>query len=237
MFLFLIARAVFLRALVLSLFLSTFFSTAQACQALRLVQEGDLIFQGKGSETNRLIARSTMTWTSHVGVVLKQEGQWKVVHATPPHVKSEGLCKFIGNGGSHAVLRVKNGITPSQVERLSRDALEAVQLKIPYDTTHLDVSGKTHCSKFIHELFANQGIKIGYWQSLSSIAAEFLGSESEKQELIKKWDKKFGGMLLGGNMVTRAWAWSYKTVTPASQLRDTDLAVVSCSVSRCLEKL
>lgn len=213
-------------------------ATALACNLPTGLREGDVVFRGNnGSPTSRLIAETTQSWTHHVGILMKKNGGWVVYHAIPPHVTYDNVCKFIAKG-QWAILSHKQPLSEREVETIRDDAEDAVRKKIEYDLTNLDAANKTHCSKFVHTLFQGVRRTVGVWQSLRAIAAEYTGSAAKKQSLIQQWDERFHGALLGGNALTRAYAWSKQTVTPASLLRDSELSIVKCTVgTKCLDKM
>lgn len=202
---------------------------AHACnKSQQQLRQGDIVFLEKGSALNRMIARTTNTWTSHVGVAFEENGRWVVYHATSPTVRKDSFCAFLATSTNHALFRYKSGLSESQVARMLAFARKHAEAKTPYDETHQNAAGKTHCSKFAYDILSQAGLTIGRWQSFLSIRDEFVGSPQEKEQLLKAWDQKLG---LGGGSYFKLW-WA-QTVTPASQLRDSDLTEVRCTVSDC----
>lgn len=90
-----------------------------------LLQSGDLIFIERRGWFYRQIARATDSWTSQVGLALRDEdGRWFVYEGGVPLVRRVSLEAFIGRtrGNRFAVRRLVPAPTKAQVSELRRAA-------------------------------------------------------------------------------------------------------------------
>lgn len=175
------------------------------------MQEGDIIFISIDSFLYRQVAKGTGSWTSHVGFIVREDNEWFVLESAVPKVTRCPLRKFLARTTHNeiSVMRVKEGLTPSQVDKLKHAAAEKMgryyHLGFKYD------SKRQFCSKFVHLTFKEAlGIEIGKVQTLEVLLQE------NPQASVNFWRCWYLGFV----------PWQRKTITPASQLNDPKLVPV-----------
>ena len=173
--------------------------------------EGDIIFISIDSFLYRQVAKGTGSWTSHVGFIVREDDEWYVMESAVPKVTRCPLRKFLARTVDNevSIMRVKEGLSPQQVQRLKTTALERMgqfyHLGFKFD------SQRQFCSKFVYLTFKEAlGIEIGKVQTLEILL------EENPQASVSFWRCWFFGLI----------PWQRKTITPASQLLDPKLRAV-----------
>ncbi len=171
-----------------------------------LLNEGDLIFIDIPSFLFRRVARSTRSWTSHVGVALKgSDGDWQVSESRIPFSRVTPLDKFINRSmdGHFEIKRLARSLRQTETEMICRTAVENHRrlygLGFDFDSQRL------FCSKHVFEAYRAAGLEVGKLQTFQQIL-----EENPEADAIRFWKFWFFGSV----------PWSRRTVTPASQLND-----------------
>lgn len=175
------------------------------------LQEGDILFISINSFLYKQVARGTGSWCSHVGFVVREQGEWFVMESAVPVVKRSPLRSFLSKTCEDqvAIRRLKSGVSSDQIGRLKTEAEKRLgafyHLGFKYD------SKRQFCSKFVHECFRDAlGIKLGKVETLEVLL------EQNPQASVGFWRAWYFGMI----------PWQRRTLTPASQLADDALETV-----------
>ena len=175
------------------------------------LQEGDILFISINSFLYKQVARGTGSWCSHVGFVVREQGEWFVMESAVPVVKRSPLRSFLSKTCEDqvAIRRLKSGVSSDQIDRLKAEAEKRLgtfyHLGFKYD------SKRQFCSKFVHECFRDAlGIKLGKVETLEVLL------EQNPQASVGFWRAWYFGLI----------PWQRRTLTPASQLADDALETV-----------
>ncbi len=170
------------------------------------VKEGDLVFVEIGNKLFENVAKTQGHWASHIGVALKDQGQWVVAESTIPFSKMTPLCQFVKKGyQTHLTLkRYKKELSQNDLDRLHSAAIE--RMGILYHTGFKLHSNRLFCSKFVDQIFEQAiGINVGKTQTFKELL-----EKSPHPEVTNFWKWWFYGFI----------PWSRETLTPASQVQD-----------------
>ena len=168
------------------------------------LSEGDLVFIRSGSYLYGQVAHLTRTWTSHVGVLFKDQiDQWVVAESRIPRVVYTPLSSFLMRSarGLFAIERMRDGISEEGALELKRAADRRMGMKysLGFD---FDSQGE-FCSKFAYEIYREVlGVEIGRVETFREVV--------EKSEDARLW---FWRCFFFGSI-----PWNRRTVTPASIL-------------------
>ncbi|MBE9397022.1 hypothetical protein IOQ59_07075 [Pontibacterium sp. N1Y112] len=175
------------------------------------LQEGDILFISINSFLYKQVARGTGSWCSHVGFVVREQGEWFVMESAVPVVKRSPLRSFLSKTCEDqvAIRRLKSGVSSDQIDRLKAEAEKRLgtfyHLGFKYD------SKRQFCSKFVHECFRDAlDIKLGKVETLEVLL------EQNPQASVGFWRAWYFGLI----------PWQRRTLTPASQLADDALETV-----------
>src|SRR5262249_56748287 len=89
------------------------------------LQIGDIVFIRIGNFLYRRVADATRSWTSHVGMIIRREGdEWIVAESAVPLSRYYPLLGFIGRsaGSQCAIKRLKSPMDTSAPKRLQVEA-------------------------------------------------------------------------------------------------------------------
>lgn len=181
------------------------------------LEPGDLIFVERKSFVFRRVSEISQSWTSHVGIVLPDErtGELVVFESCVPLVKRTPICKFMTRpvGERVEVRRLKGGLTPSQIDTLTRVAKS--HLGRLYDTGfNLESKKRMFCSRFVYEVYRSIGIEVGKSETFGELAMgamQLMNTDQQRESLINFWKRWF---------LTNSPPVDRPTITPATQLRD-----------------
>lgn len=189
-----------------------FSSWEQACDATKEnIQQGDLIFLDIPNFIFRNIAISTKTWTSHVGIVFKNNsGDWIVSESKVPISKEIPLCEYLRSSSKFRfeVKRLGRNLSNEEVAIMKKkaDSLLGKLYTFGFDFE----SKRMFCSKFAYLIFQAIGVEVGKIESFKQL------QEQDLMASTKFWKIWFLGSI----------PMSRKTVTPASQLMDSKFFTV-----------
>lgn len=185
-------------------------SSASECQKVsQLLKEGDLVFFGLHHTVFLELAKATKSWASHVGIVIKgKNGKWEVAESVIPYSRTTGFCKFIQRGykAYYEIYRLKKNWQADEIRKLHQNI--QARLGLPYDVWFNFNGSRQFCSKFVYEVFNDsKGIEVGQRQTFEDL-----------RKLNPTYDFTFWGYWYGGEV-----PWQQVTVSPGSQLQDSDL--------------
>lgn len=198
----------FLLSFILSV--QVFASSDSACtKVASQLNEGDLIFLDIDSVIFEQVAVATLTWTSHVGVAVYEEG-WYVAESALLKSRKTPLCKYLSRTQEERfeVRRLKNSLSEAKLQEL-KDYLNS-RMGIFYDTGFDYDSSQLFCSKLVYDAFQNIGISVGEIKTFTQV----LGENPEGS--LTFWQFWFLGSI----------PWDRRTVTPKDQLIDDDFFTV-----------
>lgn len=131
--------------------------------------EGDLAFRcGRGLFSRIVTTAEEEGVYSHIGVVVKEEGRWKVAHAVPgerefkgdfDRVKLEDIGTFFAPGRAFRGCIARTGVHIP--DRLPAKAIRAARDSVEFDGDYdlLD-SSKVYCTEFVWRLFMDEGVDL-----------------------------------------------------------------------------
>ncbi len=181
--------------------------------ALPLLREGDLIFiRPFINPMLRLVARTTNSWESHVGILFRDpRGGWTVAEGAVPLSKFTPVTTFVARSEKDRfeVRRVKAPLKPDAVARL-RAAAER-RMGVLFDTGYDYDSTRTFCAKLVHDCYREAtGIAIGNIVTFRDIA------EANPDAPMGFWRAWFVGRI----------PWERRVITTTSQIRSPALVSV-----------
>jgi len=166
------------------------------------LQEGDLVFRKGTSAASRVVlAADRSSGYSHIGIVVKDSHQWKVVHTVPGEtdqecpeevIKKELLSQFFASkkAVSGAIFRLDT------IESVSRKAAEKAltlfERKLLFDHKYdLEDSTKMYCTELVFFVYNYAGVDLseGRRRTYPAIQGEFIlpGDILAYPKLIKIW--------------------------------------------------
>lgn len=216
-----------MRAIKTAIFAVVFLSAALAegkpltCEEIRVqLRPGDLLFMGMDSKLFKEVARATLTWVAHTGLVLQDDaGGWVVYESKVPLSTRTELCAFLARAPAGFVAAARwPGLAPSDLPILKAEAEK--RLGILYQQ-HFDYDSKLQfCSKFVHDIFAQVpgAPEMGHIETFAEImtrAERELPAEdyAETKSFFESW---FGGSI----------PMAQRTVTPGAVFADSDLQMI-----------
>ncbi|WP_210397713.1 YiiX/YebB-like N1pC/P60 family cysteine hydrolase [Motiliproteus sediminis] len=175
------------------------------------LREGDILFISINAFLYRQVARGTGSWCSHVGIAIKEAGEWWVLESKVPTVARTRLRDFLARtcNGELAVRRLPRPLSAD--ERVKLKAAAEQRMGIWYHLGFRYDSKRMFCSKFVYEVYREAlGFLPGKLQTLGELLDE------NPQASVGFWRTWYLGFI----------PWSRRTVTPASQLHDPRLVTV-----------
>ena len=136
------------------------------------IREGDLAFRcGRGVFSRAVTLSEEEGVYSHVGVVVQEQGKWKVVHSVPgeqeseedfDRVKTEDLEVFFSPRRACRGALVHTGLTePSAVGLLRKEAMRMAADSVRFDHSYcLKDSSEVYCTEFVWLLYKRLGIDL-----------------------------------------------------------------------------
>ena len=158
----------------LLLFCSLFFFVA--CQVKRTgglpfdeMAEGDLAFRcGRGIFSRIVTTAEEEGVYSHIGLVVRDNGKWKVAHAVPgehefkgdfDRVKLEEIETFFAPDRAFRGCLVRTGVKIP--DRLPEKAVRAARDSVEFDSDYdCDDPSKVYCTEFVWRLFMDEGVDL-----------------------------------------------------------------------------
>ncbi len=177
------------------------------------VRVGDLVFIRVSARPFLEVARATVSWTNHVGIVIDVDGtEPRVAESTFPFARITPLSRFLRRSerGRHQLARLVAPLDDAQRERLRAAALR--RLGTLYDTGFNLHSRRQFCSRFVREVIAEAtAIEVGDVETFATLVARNPGAR------LGFWRCWYFGRI----------PWQRRTVSPASLLRSGHLRVIA----------
>lgn len=188
-------------------------SLSSVCEEVRsFVNEGDLVFVEIDNKLFSKVAATQSHWASHVGVAMKQEGEWVVAESTIPVSKMTPLCEFLEKGidTNIGIRRSRVALTEEEADRLHEAATQ--RMGILYHTGFKLHSRRLFCSKFVDQIYSQATQRnVGWIQTF-----EELLENTADPLVVRFWRWWFFGFI----------PWNRETLTPASQYLDPDFETI-----------
>ncbi len=133
------------------------------------LREGDVLFQTSRSVQGQAIQLATHSRWSHVGLLFREKGSWRVLEAVQP-VRFTALRDWVGRGkgGQVVVKRLKGPGQPlndGQLDRMRKMGKRF--LGRPYDLTFEWDDRRIYCSELVWKIYKEgAGIELGRLQKL-----------------------------------------------------------------------
>ena len=136
------------------------------------MQEGDLVFRcGEGIVSRAVTSVEKDGLFSHVGILVRDGGEWKVVHAVPgekehpgdfDRVKAETPERFFAPARARAGAMVHCGLSdPAVLERIRETALGWARDSVRFDDDYdLADSSRLYCTELVWRLYRLAGIDL-----------------------------------------------------------------------------
>ena len=131
-------------------------------------EEGDIVFRrGLGAKSNAVLYADKEGAYSHVGIIVKQDSEFMVVHITPgereknekeDRIKMESPERFFSSmrAESGAVVRLKD--SPDYAEKAAREACRLFRKGILFDHDYLlEDADKMYCSEMVWNAYLSVG--------------------------------------------------------------------------------
>lgn len=133
---------------------------------LEKIEEGDLAFRcGRGVFSRIVTTAEEEGVYSHVGIVVCDEGRWKVAHAVPAEpeykgdfdrVKLEDIEVFFSPDRACSGCLVRPGVRDP--ERMCAEAIRAARDSVAFDGSYdLEDTSKVYCTEFVWRLYLQDG--------------------------------------------------------------------------------
>ena len=156
-------------------------ATDGACQAgdtfacalpLDEMREGDLVFRcGEGIVSRAVTSVEEDGLYSHVGILVRDDGEWKVVHAVPgekehpgdfDRVKAETPGRFFAPDRARSGALVHCGLSdPAALESIRETALGWARDSIRFDDAYdLADASRLYCTELVWRLYRQAGIDL-----------------------------------------------------------------------------
>ena len=173
---------------------------------------GDLIFIRVPIWPFKEVAKTTMSWVNHVGIVVEADGPDPLVaESAVPLSRMTRLSRFVKRSEARrvAVSRLPEPLTAHQQQTLHEAARK--RLGIRYDIGFNLHSSKQFCSKYVREVMAEAtGRHLGEVETFRTML------ERNPRVRVGFWRLWFLGRI----------PWQRETVTPASVFRSVDLLLI-----------
>lgn len=136
------------------------------------IAEGDLAFRCGHGVFSRVVTTTEEDGIySHMGIIVKEAGKWKVVHSVPgerenkgdfDRVKVEDLDIFFADDRACKGCLIHTGLNDSTKARsLCLKAIQSVKDSIRFDKRYdLNDSSEVYCTEFVWRLYLCQGIDL-----------------------------------------------------------------------------
>jgi hypothetical protein len=180
--------------------------------AKKNLKSGDLVFIAIDSYFFKKVAEDTLSWTSHVGLILKSKNnEWLVYESRVPRSTITPFCDYIKRGLDQIVeiKRYKDTLSESDILVLKNEATN--RLGYRYNTGFdYDSKNTQFCSKYVFDVFKKINIEVGAIETLKDLF------EKNPNTDLAFWKKWYLGRI----------PWNRRTVTPSSQAKDPQFLTV-----------
>jgi hypothetical protein len=144
--------------------------THEINQVREILQPGDIVFINIKNYLYKQVAKTSLSWTSHVGIVCEKDGEFVVAESALPRVTYCSLEKFMkrSDQGMFAARRLKGGVNKYQLEAMSKSMSSKMgllyHLGFNYD------SKRQYCSKFVYDVYKDStGLEVGELETFGDV--------------------------------------------------------------------
>lgn len=142
------------------------------CLPYEQMKEGDLAFRcGYGLSSRAVKYCEDKCLYSHVGILVSDDGEWRVIHAVPgekendkdfARVKNESIEQFFHRSRAYKGCLVHPGIQlPEAIAIVHNKALKYANDSVRFDSHYdLNDSSKVYCSEFVWLLYKDVGVDL-----------------------------------------------------------------------------
>lgn len=180
-------------------------------QVMDALKPGDVVFINIKNYLYKQVAKMSMSWTSHVGIVCERDGELVVAESAVPKVTYCSVEKFVARSdkGMFAARRLKGGVTAEQLKNMD-EVMESKMGKFYHLGFDYD-SPRQYCSKFVYDVYKDgTGIELGQIETFNDLL--------EKNPNMSLW---FWRLWFFGRLPLKR-----RAVTPASQYESDKLETV-----------
>ena len=136
-----------------------------------LLQEGDLIFRlGLGLESQAVVSADRSGQYSHVGLLVREAGAWRVLHAVPGEaedtdgeeiLKNDPLPLFLRPDRAVSLCVMRYDTTAEALEAVCRKGRQLHARRIPFDHAYdITDSSRMYCTEFVVFVFKSIGVDL-----------------------------------------------------------------------------
>lgn len=151
--------------------------------------EGDLLFRrGTGVVGHIVTTMDNDGAFSHVGIVVKSEGEWCVIHAVPhepdfegdfDRVKCESADSFLTRYPKADIGLYRPKVEPQALDIAINGALRQYEKRVPFDHDYdLADTTRLYCTEFVEYVFGLAGVSISEGRrtevTVPTVAGEYI---------------------------------------------------------------
>ena len=147
------------------------FIPADYSELISRLEEGDLLFRkGTGVVGHIVTSVDNAGEFSHVGIVVRKDSAWRVVHAVPhepdfkgdiDRVKIESVEAFLGRYPDATVGHFRTTLSAEQKAIAVSNALRLSSLCVPFDHDYnLDDTTSLYCTELVEYLYSLAGVSL-----------------------------------------------------------------------------
>jgi hypothetical protein len=174
---------------------------------------GDIVFTRIGGPIFTNVAVTTLSWTSHVGIIVDfKDGDWIVAESGIPFVRKTPLRKFLDRSQDQRFSIRRLRTPPNADQKRAMLIFANSQLGKLYSLGFDLESSSTFCSKFVHD-----DVYVCTQQSVGEVETFDHLLHRNPNAPLWFWKAWFFGRI----------PWTRTTITPASELESPLLQVVA----------
>lgn len=136
-----------------------------------LLRECDLIFRlGSGLESQAIVAADKAAMYSHVGLIVRESGGWKVLHAVPGEAEDSGgeevlkmdaLSRFLRADRALSVCVMRYDTTEEALQEVRKEAFRLYGKRLPFDHRYLlSDSSELYCTEYVTRAYRSMGVEL-----------------------------------------------------------------------------
>lgn len=136
-----------------------------------LLRDGDLIFRlGTGLGSRAVVMPDSDARYSHVGLLVHEGGEWKVLHAVPGEVEDAGggevlkkdpLVLFLRPDRAVSACVMRYDTTEEALAEVCRQGMRLFEKRIPFDYAYdITDSSRMYCTEYVCRLFRCVGVDL-----------------------------------------------------------------------------
>jgi hypothetical protein len=178
----------------------------------KTLEVGDVVFIHIPFSPFTEVAKTTMSWTNHVGIVVEVSGKEPLIAESRFPLSGQTSWSKLVKRSDKGRVAITHLPTPLDATQQTKLKLAVAERKgVFYDTGFNLHSRKQFCSRYVREVLQETvNVELGKVENFSTLLKD---NPQANQRFWRKW--------FFGNI-----PWERETVTPASLLRDTKMSVV-----------